>query len=246
MLRADRALHRLLGARRFLRDDQLVVRHRLFVLLRQHRGVGELHQDAGTAGLRIGVGLRQLERALRGLAQRLERGVQGCLVLRGLRGIGAAAARAGEPGQRLIRERRLFLQRIERRDRLGIFAELHEARARPHLRLGRERRLRIVLRKGRELVRRLALPALVEREHRAVKDRAPDVLRRRLIDERLLRGLLLRRERRGILQRLLRRFFLLLVTRRAPPCIARRPRAARCSNDACGRGGSARADRTPG
>jgi hypothetical protein len=117
-----------------------------------------------------------------------------------------------KPGERLIRELRMLLQRFECSDGLGIFLELHHACAHTELRFRGERRLRIFLRERSKLRGRLALPSFVEREHRAVKCGACDVLGRRLVHERFERHLLIRLQDRRIFQSLLCRLFLILVT----------------------------------
>ena len=139
MQRRDLTLHGLLGTIGFFRDDQFVVRHRFLELLREHRRIGQIHQDAPAPRLRVSIGLREFRGFLRSAAKRIEGCVQRLLGLRRLGRIGPGDACACKPGECLIRKLRMLLQRIERRDGLGIFLELHHARAHAELRFRSER-----------------------------------------------------------------------------------------------------------
>ena len=122
-----------------------------------------------------------------GAAQQVERGGRGRIKLRRLRRISRTDLRAGEPGQRLVGELRMLLQRIERGVGLRPFFELNIARTNAELSLRKQRRFRIFLREGREHRRSLRLLSFVECKHRAVKFRARNVFWRRLIHQRLQR-----------------------------------------------------------
>lgn len=93
MQRRDLTLHGLLGTIGFFRDDQFVVRHRFLELLREHRRIGQIHQDAPAPRLRVGVGLREFRGFLRRASQRIEGRAQRLLDSAGLAG-SAPATRA--------------------------------------------------------------------------------------------------------------------------------------------------------
>ena len=168
-----------------LADGQLIRGCRLLELPSRLLSIGAGQQPIGPPQLGAGIGLGQRSGLVGRQTVVLRRRDHRLLIGLSVGRICRARLRLGDPAAGLIAQLRMVLERIEHLERLGVLLELHLAEAQSKLRLRHQRRVGVLRGECLQPLGGLGEASLFVHQHAAIEPGPRDVVRRRVLHERL-------------------------------------------------------------